>query len=120
MLQVQVCEEGKKKPDGGKKCLLITHDYYIGLTHQMTCRAVGMAYASGLQSNWNEVAIVGTQKQTLKKSSCHIEVIDGGLADADADATNPFVVQGGKGSSKAVPKMVLKYERDSSHQNEVC
>jgi hypothetical protein len=85
----------------------------------MTRRAVGMAYAS----DWNEVAIVGTQKQTLKKSSCHIEVIDGGLADVDADATNPFVVQpeGGKGSSKVVPKMVLKYgERDSSRQNEVC
>ena len=40
----------------------------------------------------------------MKKSSCHIEVIDGGLANTDADATNPFVVQGGKGSSKAVPK----------------
>jgi hypothetical protein len=84
-------------------------------------RAVGMAYASGLQSNWDEVATAETQKQTSKKSFCHIEVIDGGLADANADATNPFLVQGGKGSSKVVPKKVLKYgKRDSSRQNEVC
>jgi hypothetical protein len=113
---------GKRNWIVGRKGPLIMNAC-IGLTHQMTllCRAVGMAYASGLRSNWNEVATAETRKQTLKKSFCHIEVIDGGLADVDADVTNPFLVQGGKGSSKVVPKKVLKYgERDSSHQNEVC
>jgi hypothetical protein len=108
---------GKRNWMVGRKGPLITNTC-IGLTHQMTLlhRAVGMAYASGLQYDWNEVATAETRKQT--SLFCHIEVIDGGLADADADATNPFLVQGGKGSLKVVPK---KYgERDSSHQNEVC
>jgi hypothetical protein len=82
---------GKRNWMVGRKGPLITNTC-IGLTHQMTLlrRAVGITYASGLQSNWNEVATAETRKQTLKKSFCHIEVIDGGLADADADVTNPL------------------------------
>jgi len=77
-------------------------------------------YASGLLPDWNKAVTVKAAPKNLKRS--RLEVVEGGLADSDADAINPFSSQDASNAQKlrtASEGKVVTLKRDVSRRNEV-
>ena len=79
-------------------------------------------YTSGLLPDWNKAVTAKPPPKTQSSKRSHLEEVEGGLADSDADAINPFSSRDASDLQKprtASNSKVVALKRDVSCRNEV-